>query len=343
MSPLPPGAMELLAEAGVSGEISAARLSGGMNNQVFRVTGGGRTVVLKSYFHDAHDSRDRLGAEWGFLTAAQDLGVGCVAAPLARATAHHLGVYSFLAGRLPVPEDVSAAAVDQALAFVTRLNPASRAVEHGRLPAASEACFSGAQHLGTVDRRLDRLSRALGDSPVEQEAARFLRDDLGPLWTRIRDDIATGLARLGIDPAAEIPAAERILSPSDFGFHNALKTEDGCFAFLDFEYAGWDDPAKLVGDAFNQVKVPLPQYLYPVFRDTVAARSPDPAVARRRFDLLRPLYAVKWVLIILNDFIPLDERRRAFAGTVDRRAPQLTAARAKFAALAGEYPSLTDS
>ncbi len=339
MTALPPGGTELLAKAGVTGAIAATRLSGGMNNQVFRVDAGGRALVLKSYFHDAHDPRDRLGAEWGFLTAAKDLGVTCVAAPLARDAARHLGVYSFLGGRLPGVEDISAAAIEQALSFVIGLNPAERPAHHAQLPAASEACFSGAQHVGTVDRRLDRLSGALGETPIERDAARFLDEDVRPLWGRIRADIAAGLARLGILPAAEIDPAERILSPSDFGFHNALRTEDGRFAFLDFEYAGWDDPAKLVGDAFNQVKVPLPPYLYPVFRDTVAARSSRPDAAARRFDLLRPLYAVKWVLIILNDFIPLDERRRAFAGTTDRRAAQLASARAKLDVLAGDYSS----
>ena len=52
----------------------------------------------------------------------------------------------------------------------------------------------------------------------------------------------------GIDPAADLPIAQRTLSPSDFGFHNALKRPDGRLAFLDLEYFGWDDPAKTIAD-----------------------------------------------------------------------------------------------
>ena len=37
------------------------------------------------------------------------------------------------------------------------------------------------------------------------------------------------------------------LSPSDFGFHNILQSE-GRLNFLDFEYAGRDDLAKLLSD-----------------------------------------------------------------------------------------------
>src|SRR6266480_4587472 len=48
--------------------------------------------------------------------------------------------------------------------------------------------------------------------------------------------------------AAALPQASRILSPSDFGFHNAIRRPDGTLAFVDFEYFGWDDPAKTIVD-----------------------------------------------------------------------------------------------
>ena len=37
-----------------------------------------------------------------------------------------------------------------------------------------------------------------------------------------------------------------ILSPSDFGFHNTIKSKK--LYFIDFEYFGLDDPVKLVID-----------------------------------------------------------------------------------------------
>ena len=52
---------------------------------------------------------------------------------------------------------------------------------------------------------------------------------------------------------------ESVLSPSDFGFHNALLGPDGKLCFIDFEYAGWDDPAKLICDFFCQPQTPVPQ------------------------------------------------------------------------------------
>ena len=54
---------------------------------------------------------------------------------------------------------------------------------------------------------------------------------------------------------------QRIISPSDMGVHNTLRTQEGV-KFIDFEYAGYDDLAKLVTDIvihpeyqLNKVKV----------------------------------------------------------------------------------------
>ena len=57
------------------------------------------------------------------------------------------------------------------------------------------------------------------------------------------------------------------LSPSDFGFHNALVDDDGQVTFLDFEYAGRDDPAKLVSDFFCQPEIPVPLDYHATFID----------------------------------------------------------------------------
>ncbi len=56
------------------------------------------------------------------------------------------------------------------------------------------------------------------------------------------------------------------------------------------------------------------------------------AIARCR--LLLNSYRVKWTCIILNDFVPLDSARRAFAGEADRAirsAGQLAKANARMA------------
>jgi len=144
-----------------------------------------------------------------------------------------------------------------------------------------------------------------------------------PAWAQIK-----AAAHKQLEGLAEALSV-RLISPSDFGFHNALKADDGRISFVDFEYAGWDTAGKLVGDAFNQVKVPLPMSAYAGFRDRIAALFARPRDVARACDALLPVYGIKWVTILLNEFLPVGAKRRDFAQTGPSRALQLEAARAK--------------
>jgi hypothetical protein len=113
--------------------------------------------------------------------------------------------------------------------------------------------------------------------------------------------------------ARPLPQAEHCVSPSDFGFHNVLVGEDDRLSFLDFEYAGWDDPAKLVCDFFWQPRFPVPLALREPFVRSVLAFSREIAFHRERVHLLDPLFGLKWCCILLNPFLPQWEVRHAFA------------------------------
>jgi len=125
--------------------------------------------------------------------------------------------------------------------------------------------------------------------------------------------------------------AQRCLSPSDFGFHNALRAEDGRLRFFDFEYAGWDDPAKLACDFFCQPQVPVAFGHRENFLNQLAHALELDSAFFDRVRWLAPGYQVKWCCIMLNDFIVSDRARRDFAkGTADgdqRRRIQLEKAR----------------
>ena len=154
------------------------------------------------------------------------------------------------------------------------------------------------------------------------DAARSFRNSLA---------LAQQAERLGIDPRAEIGDHERCVSPSDFGFHNAL-IDGGSIYFCDFEYAGWDDSAKLVCDFFCQVALPVPERFFDRFAEAAIHALKLAPSHRRRFDLLLPLYRIKWTSILLNEFTPEAAARRRFArdaiGMRDAEAEQLTKARA---------------
>jgi len=186
--------------------------------------------------------------------------------------------------------------------------------------------------LQIVERHLSRLAALDPRAPRVEEADRFISATLRPVWDAVRNRIGCETRALGLDMHSRLADAECCLSPSDFGFHNALADDDGRLVFLDFEYAGRDDPAKLVVDFFCQPEVPVPLRHLDRFIAGLAEGLKFDAAARARCRLLLDACRIKWVCIILNDFLPVGAARRSFAeaGARDVRcATQLEKAAAK--------------
>jgi hypothetical protein len=311
-------------------------LAGGKNNRVFRVSlADGGTLVLKSYFYNALDPRDRLGAEWEFVSYAWARGVRNLPQPIARDPKFRLGLYAFVAGRKLAIAEIDNRHIAAAADFVIEINRAPR--QPMKLAPGSEACFSLQQHIDTVERRTARLT-ALDPEPEDRDLVEsFVRSRLIPAWRAVKSRLESAIARSGFDAGDILAPDDIIISPSDFGFHNALfDGVTGRLTFIDFEYAGRDDPAKLICDFFCQPEIPAPAKAFETFVDQALAglslASPHPDRCRMLLDL----YHIKWACIILNQFMPLGAARRAFAEHEtgpDRGVRQIARAEAQLAGI----------
>lgn len=331
----------MLGYAGFRGPFALVPMAGGKNNQVYRVDLADRSLVLKAYFQHPGDTRDRLGAEYAFSSFAWNYGLRCLPQPITCDPDARMALYEFVPGRKLVAGEVTRERVAEAAAFFTQLNRLAGHPAASRLHDGSEACFRLSDHLHCLARRIERLQQIEPASPVDQAAAQFVATELDPLCRTILEDVAEQALGWGFSLTSELPPADRRLSPSDFGFHNALLTPAGTMTFLDFEYAGWDDPAKTVGDFFSQPELPAPAASFEEFAEAVSSGLPDPARHRQRFKLLLPVYRLKWCCIMLNDFLPTGNQRRQFAGEFDdeqRKARQLAKARQAAAAVGETVP-----
>ncbi len=327
-------------QAGLGKAISLTPLSGGRNNRVFRLQVDGASYLLKSYFRHDQDTRDRLGTEYTFTSFCWRHGVYNAPRPIACDRSLSCGLYEYVDGRRPYPGEISDDLVDQALRFYLDLNKRKLAPEARNLPAASEACFRIRDHLVCVDRRLERLAAIeSGDLNAESDATTqagmdFIREELMQQWRLVKQAALDGAGQCEKTAESIIPFNDRCLSPSDFGFHNAILQQDGTLRFIDFEYAGWDDPAKMVCDFFCQPEVPVAAKHLSSFQEGVLSESKAPHLLHHRIKLLFPVYRIKWCCIILNDFLPDGGERRGFANPSDREArkkEQLNKARSYFA------------
>jgi hypothetical protein len=182
-----------------------------------------------------------------------------------------------------------------------------------------------------VRYRLDRLLTVDDSSGINREVSRFVREDVQEVWRSLVEWVQRQAGQFHLPLEKEIPRSDWRLSPSDLGFHNGLLAVDGRVRFIDFEYAGWDDPDRLVCDFFCQPAVPVPFDYFDMFAQTVAAEMPESDARLKRMGLLFPVYQVKWCCILLNDFLPAGSKRRRFADGAsaqeERQAEQLAKAR----------------
>jgi len=297
-------ARNLLKAAEIDGEVSLRPLPAGGNNRLFRVDCG-ESYVLKRYFRHPLDPRNRFSAETRFSSFLWRNGIRNVPEPIAGDPIMSVALFGFVEGEKIGRDGIDGEHVAQALDFLEEINRHRGEEFAAGLAAASEACFSVTDHLELLDARIARLARIGGS------AEPFSRDVLSIRWPKIR---AAAMKRAGSDAGRVLFAHERCLSPSDFGFHNALRRPDGRLAFLDFEYAGWDDPAKLVCDFFCQVECPVPFEHFEDFMNRIAPWFGDPARVIARCRLLLPVYRAKWACIVLNALTPVGLERRRFSG-----------------------------
>lgn len=304
--------------------VSLDLLAGGRNSRVYRVAGpSGEPFALKAYFRHPGDTRDRLGTEMAALGFLRDRGVTCVPAPKAKDAEAGLGLYEFIEGeRIPEPGPRD---VDEAARFLTRLHGFRAHPAAIGLPEASEARFSLRAVAENVEDRLRTLEEG---APALRG---FLREELVPAWQDLLAECRRACQRLGVPFDQDLAAGERTLSPSDFGFHNALRRH-GELVFLDFEYFGWDDPAKMVADLLLHPGMDLAMPLRLRLAEGVLEGFSDHPGLKERVRLAYPLFGMKWCTILLNEFLPGPLGRRRFAtpaeGTVqDRQAQQMTKTR----------------
>jgi hypothetical protein len=288
-----------------------SKIGGGGNSKVYHVICPSQQYVVKFYFQHPSDSRDRLGKEFKSFSFLWEQGLRVIPRPVALSQEHQCAFYEFIKGK-PPGRDISQKDIDGAVYFLEILKNLSVQATGLNFSGASEAFFCTKDIVDSLRARLKRFY--FKDDASEYLALReYLQDEFLPLLEAVETWSKEYLIGQEVLWGQELLEQYRTLSPSDFGFHNALRTSAGSMVFLDFEYFGWDDPAKLVSDFLWHPAMDMSEdiKMYFVHRmSTVFGKDPYFKV---RLKGVFPLFGLKWCLILLNEFIATDSQRRDFA------------------------------
>jgi hypothetical protein len=301
------------------------QLGGGRNSRVFRVETANALYALKLYPSPAEDARDRLGVETAALHWMAAHAFTMVPLVVATDRSRNAVLLSWADGDL-VRDGVGQSEIGQACDFLHRLHALrdTPAVPPDHL--AAEACLSGAEIERQLRSRIDSL-RSLEDKTLTG----FLDSDALPALAIRLENAHAAIAASGDVFEDDVPHARRSQVPSDFGFHNALRRSDGQLTFIDFEYFGWDDPAKLISDILLHPGTPIDDAARGLLHEGALRIYGDDPNFAARLQALLPLFGLRWALILLNEFRPERWQRRVMAGATETWAAakqrQLEAAR----------------
>jgi len=325
-----------VARALVGGPVVVDRLAaGGRNSRIWRVTSSDRAFALKQYPSRQDDLRDRLATEVGALRLMERYRIDTVPRVLGIDGERGYALLSWIEGGDVT--DIGDADIDAAVAFLAAVHALRSTPWAVEQPLAAEACLSGTEIERQIMARLKRLHEAAAD---ERELIDFIDNSVA---TRVAAEVAQArrtMAAASLAFDVELPQEWRSLVPSDFGFHNSLRRRDGSLAFVDFEYFGWDDPVKLTADIVLHPGRPLLPPQRRRFRQAAQRLYGADSAFGTRLSAYLPLFGLRWVLILLNEFIPERWQRRVGAGETGSwrtvKARQLAHAQAFLAALPGK-------
>ncbi len=280
----------------------------GANNRLFRVRcESGAQFALKHYPEIEGDNRNRLKTEFSSLDFLAPRVGSAVPKAIGYDKPARVALYEWIDGAKV--DAHSAMDVHGAVDFVRRLKELTDDDQAKNLPEASEACLSFEELTLQIEKRFSQLMKVSGDQP---DLSEFLKGRFQPRFQSLRSKASRKLTQqIGM---GALTRSSQCLSPSDFGFHNALRRPDGRLVFVDFEYFGWDDPVKLVSDFLLHPGMELSTADQQQFLHGMQLVFSDDSAFADRLELCFPFYALRWCMILLNEYLPDVWQRRQAAG-----------------------------
>jgi Ser/Thr protein kinase RdoA (MazF antagonist) len=257
-----------------------SRLSGGAQNRLFRLdTSAGRPLVAKLY---AVDRWPRLESEYATLRLLNAQHMARVPQALVRNDALSYAVYSFEPGDVRPAAQLTRQDVEAIAAFTADLLRFGPNELGGELALATDACVSSAGPRRVIRARL-------GDFETVADAK---------LLSSIRARVEELLEKLGDESEQALSRQSWRLTTGDFGPQNMLFTRDGDLTVVDFEAAGWDDPAhavmSFVAHATTEDLPPgLTEHFLGVFAELAHLTAQDKA----RYEQVGRLMDLEWVAV----------------------------------------------
>lgn len=259
----------------------------GINSSSWKVTSDNKEFFLKFYKNSINDKRDRIGAESRFTALLKEGGFKNFPNILLTNEKDNWSLFEWLDGEKVINPNKKD--LEELTFFIKKIQMLRNLKYAKNIGNASEACFNLVEHKKLVIFRVKEIINASTGS-VKKWFKNEVFESLNKCEVKYKKYFSLSNSNFVINP--------KILSPSDIGFHNVLKIKKKLY-FHDFEYAGWDDPYKLIVDILIQ-----PENVLSKKTSMEIINSLNPFLSiKNDLNYLKVyliLYRAKWVSIIFK-------------------------------------------
>ena len=221
-------------------------------------------------------------------------------------------MYSFEESVKRSPEDITKEEVDRMVDFVCYMHGFSPSSIPDKFDNAVMPVFSFEQFLGGAKFRINKFLEYIKQENVHGDIKNFNDSyDIEGLVAYVENKVKQ---MSGPDYSESLDTEKRRLSSADFGIHNMLFRPEGDICFIDFEYFGWDDPARLISsfyyhDANSRMGQDKRQHFVKGYK-TSSSLPPD---VLKRIDTAMLLSSAEWIGTMLWGITPEKIKSREFS------------------------------
>lgn len=275
-------------------------IKAGNNNRLFLVQTLNDRYLVKVYFKD---ERNRLQREFTAFDFLRKNGFQNVPKVYFKNEGLNFAVYSFQEGRVISSLAAGKEQIDSLLDFIIELYKFNYSDVLDKFEPAVMACFELQDYLKNIQFRFNRFKEYKSSQSIHPLVGEFINqvkviDYIESEFNRLEDKVLSSTHK-------SISEFEKKLSPVDFGLHNALFKIDDSVCFVDFEYFGWDDPARIIADFVNHdMQFDLPTVFKQYFVEEYIKRADLAETETERLYLVKELISLEWLTIYLYGMTP---------------------------------------
>jgi thiamine kinase-like enzyme len=243
--------------AGVNYKIE--KLNGGINNPTYLFFNKKYKFVLKQIKAEPSPTFNNYLAEKQLLTLASTVAVTNVPKLISALDNERVLILEYIQpDNIENLFNVNLFSIKECINFIKKLNSDPQLSHKTITQRAADSSCKLSEHILNIDLRISNFNTDHLPTELNTKASELL-SLLVKKWGDLKNE---SIEYLNNNPSINtIDENFMIVSPSDFGFHNII-IKNNKLVFIDFEFSGWDDPAKMYCDFILQPKFQIPREFY---------------------------------------------------------------------------------